>query len=58
MRTKTLGPDNPKSKIAWTKAVWQYRKGMELEKIKELPKDVQVYIRYFFDDQAHLQDLK
>ncbi|MDO9227970.1 MAG: O-antigen ligase family protein [Syntrophales bacterium] len=58
MRTKTLGPDNPKSKITWTKAVWQYRKGMELEKIKELPKDVQVYIRYFFDDQAHLQDLK
>jgi len=58
MRTKTLGPDNPKRKIAWTKAVWQYRKGMELEKIKELPKDVQGYIRYFFDDQAHLQDLK
>jgi hypothetical protein len=48
MRTKSLGPENPKSKIAWTKAVWHYRQGMEVEQVKELPKDVRTYIGYFF----------
>jgi hypothetical protein len=48
MRAKSLGPDDPKREIAWTKAAWHYRQGMELEQVKELPKDVRTYIGYFF----------
>lgn len=48
MRTKSLGADDPKSKISWTKAARHYRQGMALEKAKELPKDVRAYIGNFF----------
>jgi hypothetical protein len=48
MRTESLGPNDPKREIAWTKATWHYRMGMELEQVKELPKDVRTYIGYFF----------
>jgi hypothetical protein len=50
MRTKSLRPDDPKRKITWTKAALHYRLGMELEQVKELPKDVRTYIGYFFQD--------
>jgi O-antigen ligase len=45
MRAKFLRPKNPESEIAWTKAMHHYRKGMEVEGLKELPKDVQAYMR-------------
>lgn len=48
MRTKSLGSNNPKRENAWTKAMSHYRRGMELEQVKALPKDVQTYIGYFF----------
>ncbi len=44
MRAKFLGQGNPESTIAWTRAMYHYRKGMEIEQVKELPKDVQAYI--------------
>jgi O-antigen ligase len=58
MRSKTLGPDNPKSEINWTRAVWHYRKGVELEQKKDLPEDVKGYIRNFYTDERHLQALR
>ena len=51
MRSKNLGPDNPKSNIVWRKAVRHYRQGMELEQVKELPKDVRAYIGNFFQGE-------
>lgn len=50
MRSKTFRPGDPKRKAAWTKAASHYRQGMGLEQVKELPKDVQMYIGYFFED--------
>jgi O-antigen ligase len=52
MRAKTLGPGSPQSDVAWTKALWHYRKGLELEKQKKLPDFVQAYVRNFFTDKA------
>ncbi len=47
MRSKSFKPDDPKRENALAKAVWHYRKGMELEQVKELPKDVRTYIEGF-----------
>ncbi len=55
MRAKTMEGEKAKSDAAWQKAVRHYRKGMEVEKIKELPKDVQGFIRNFFQDENHLK---
>ena len=57
MRVKTFGPNDSKRKIAWTRALWHYRVGMVLEKIKEPPKDIQNTIRNFLNDKAPLQEL-
>ena len=57
MRVKTFGPNDSKRKIAWTRALWHYRVGMELEKTKEPPKDIQNTIRNFLNDKAPLQEL-
>jgi len=54
MRSKTLPPNDPSSKIAWTKAVWHYRQGMALEKRWKLPEDVRAYLANFFWNEAAL----
>ncbi len=48
MRSTSFRPDNPKRKEALNKAASHYRKGMELEQVKELPKEVRTYIGYFY----------
>ncbi len=58
MRSKVLGPNDPKNEANWTKAVWYYRKGMELENKKELPEQVKIHIRSFYTDKAHWQSLQ
>ena len=50
--------DDPKSEINWTRAVWHYRKGMELEGKKDLPEDVKGYIRNVYADEKHRQALR
>jgi hypothetical protein len=56
MRSKTLGPGDPKRDIAWTRAVWHYR--LELEQKKDLPEEVKGYIRNFYTDERHRQALQ
>jgi O-antigen ligase len=58
MRSKTFGPGDPKSEVNWAKAVWHYRKGVELEGKKDLPEGVKGYIRNFYTDEAHRQPLQ
>lgn len=58
MRAKTLGLGSPRSEAVWTKAVWHFRKGMELEKRKELPDHIKAFIKTFFTDPEHLQDVQ
>ena len=48
MRAKSLKPGDPRREASLAKAARHYRKGMELEQVKELPKDVLTYIEYFF----------
>jgi hypothetical protein len=52
MRSKTFGPKDPQSGVAWAKAVWHYRLGMSLEKRKKLPEDVRGYLANFFRNEV------
>ena len=58
MRSKTFGPGDPKGEISWTRAVWHYRKGMEIERAASLPEDVKGYIRNFYADGRPLPALQ
>lgn len=57
MRSKTLQPADPRCAVSLTRAVWHYRKGMELTQAKSLPADVKGYIRNFYPDERHLLGL-
>ncbi|TRZ50903.1 hypothetical protein D4S03_05945, partial [bacterium] len=52
MRSKTFGPKDPQSGIAWAKAVWHYRLGMALEKRTRLPENHRVYMVNFLRDEV------
>jgi O-antigen ligase len=52
MRSKTFGPQNPRSVVAWAKAVRHYRLGMVLEKRTRLPEDVRGYLVNFMQDEV------
>jgi O-antigen ligase len=58
MRSKTLAPDDTKGQVNWTRALWHYRKGMDLEMKKELPEEVKGFIKSFYTDEGHWQGLK
>jgi O-antigen ligase len=45
MRAKVFGVETPQGKIAMARAMKHYRKGMEVERVRELPKDIQAFIK-------------
>jgi hypothetical protein len=57
MRSKTFAPDSPEQEVAWTKAVWHYRKARELIGGKPLDDEITAYVKYFYPDPEHLNQL-
>jgi O-antigen ligase len=57
MRSKTFAPDSPEQEVAWTKAVWHYRKARELIGGKHLDEEIAAYVRGHYPDEAHLKEI-
>jgi len=57
MRSKNLDPSDPRQEVAWTKAVWNYRKALEMDKRRELSNSIAAFVRNFYPDEEHLKQV-
>jgi len=57
MRSKTLDPSDMQHGIAWIKAVWHYKKAMELEKGKQVTDKITTYVKDFYPEEDRLKEI-
>jgi hypothetical protein len=57
MRSKTFAPSDMRYDVAWTKARWHYKNAMKLDKSKQLMDEITGYVKNFYPDEEHLNEL-
>jgi hypothetical protein len=57
MRSRSIDASEPNHEAAWMKAVWHYKKVLELEKNKKLVEEITGYVKSFYPDEEHLKEI-
>ena len=55
MRSRTRGQGDPKAEANWLRAVWNYRKAMQLDGTRQMREEIETYVRNFYPDESHLK---
>ena len=56
-RSRSLAPDDPKADIAWTKALWHYRKALSLDGSKAVREEIVRFVKNFYPDEAKIGEI-
>jgi len=55
MRSRTWGEGDPKAAANWLRAVWHYRKAMQLDGTRQTREEIETYVRNFYPDDIHMK---